>query len=77
VRRRLLPRLKPSSGEAEFSPEGEVVPRHVHVLSRIVWEQRPKWGSSGRNSRVCVIVVAENGWDCGPIALCLTAASRG
>jgi hypothetical protein len=39
VRRSLLPRLKPCSGEAEFSPEGEDVPRHVHVPSGVVREQ--------------------------------------
>jgi hypothetical protein len=36
VRQSLLPRLKPSSGEAEFSPEGEVVPIRVHVPYRLV-----------------------------------------
>jgi hypothetical protein len=28
-----------SSGEAEFSPEGEVVPRRMHVPSGVVREQ--------------------------------------
>jgi hypothetical protein len=32
--------------DAEFSPEGEAVPRRVHVPSGVVREQWPKWGSS-------------------------------
>jgi hypothetical protein len=39
VRRSLLSRLELSSGEVDFSPEGEVVLRHVHVPSGVVQEQ--------------------------------------
>jgi hypothetical protein len=39
VRRRLLLRLKLSSCEVEFSPEGEAMTRRVHDPFRVVWEQ--------------------------------------
>jgi hypothetical protein len=58
------------SSEAEFSPEGEVVPRRVHVPSRVIREQWLEWGSSVWYSRACVIVVGESRWDCGLIVLC-------
>jgi hypothetical protein len=38
VRQSLLLRLKPSSGEAEFFPEGEAVPRRLHVPSVVIRE---------------------------------------
>jgi hypothetical protein len=39
VRQSLLLRLKPCLSEADFSPEGEAVPRRVHVPSGVVREQ--------------------------------------
>jgi hypothetical protein len=36
VRQSLLPRQEQSSGEAEFSPEGEAMLRHVHVPFEVV-----------------------------------------
>ena len=77
ARRSLLSRLRPSSNEEEFSPEGEVVLRRVHVPSEVVREQWPEWRSSVRYSRACVVVVGESRWDHDPITPCLTAASRG
>jgi hypothetical protein len=35
------------------------------------------WGSSGRYSRTCIIIVSESGWDRDPITPCLSAASCG
>jgi hypothetical protein len=77
TRRRLLPRLKPSSDEAKFSPGGEVVPKRVHVPSEVVREQRAVWWRSVRYSQACIIVVGESRCDHGPIVLCLTAVSHG
>lgn len=41
MRRNFLPRLKPSSGEAVFSPVGKGVPRRLHVPSGVIREQWP------------------------------------
>jgi hypothetical protein len=70
VRQSLLPRLKPSSGEAEFFPEGEAVPRRLHVPSVVIREQWSEWGNNVRYLWTCVIVVGESRRDHGTIILC-------
>jgi hypothetical protein len=53
-------------------PCSEVCTSHPELF-----EHNRRRGGSVRYSRACIIIVGESGWDNGPIASCLTAASRG
>jgi hypothetical protein len=66
MRQSFLLGLGSSSGEVEFCPKSEVVPRHLHVPCGVVRKQWPKWGSSVWYLRVCVIVVGESRWTIVP-----------